>query len=72
MLARCALWLRGLAGAVPYPAKRVLIMEPKVAPETWANRIEASRRRRDEWLDLWSEYARLHTNAYIAGRTAPP
>lgn len=45
-------------------------MEPKVAPETWANRIEASRRRRDEWLDLWSEYARLHTNAYIAGKAA--
>jgi hypothetical protein len=45
-------------------------MEPKVPAETWANRIEASRRRRDEWLTLWSEYARLHTNAYLVPKAA--
>jgi hypothetical protein len=45
-------------------------MESKVSAELWASRIEASRQRRDEWIGLWSEYARLHTNAYLAARGA--
>lgn len=44
------------------------MIEPKTSAETWTNRIAASRTRRDEWVNLWSEYARLHTNAYIAAR----
>ncbi len=41
-------------------------MEPTTDAETWASRIEAARRRRDQWIDLWTAYARLHTNAYTA------
>lgn len=40
--------------------------EPTVPIETWSNRIEAARRRRDQLVSTWQTYARLHTNAYIA------
>ena len=36
----------------------------------WAGRIRDARKRREEYEPLWEEYARLHTNAYIAAREA--
>lgn len=44
------------------------MIEPAVDLETWATRIDQARTRRDRWLSLWSEYARLHTNAYSVAK----
>ena len=38
----------------------------KISDDKWYKRIQSSRTRRDKYLDLWSAYARLHTNAYQA------
>lgn len=42
--------------------------DPTVDVDTWAQRIDAARDRRDRWISLWAEYARLHTNAYMASK----
>lgn len=45
-------------------------MKPTVAVETWARRIKAARRRREQYEDKWAQYARLHTACYQAIRDA--
>lgn len=40
--------------------------KPTVSPEVWQKRIRASRRRREAFEPTWAQYARLHTNAYLA------
>jgi len=44
----------------------VRIKKPSVSIAKWYERIQASRRRRQQWERLWAHYARLHTNAYRA------
>lgn len=43
-------------------------MEPAINEETWQQRIEAARRRRDQYVDVWAAHARLHTNAYLVSK----
>ena len=43
-------------------------MKPTDDIATWTARLDASRRRRQRYENLWAMYARLHTNAYHAVR----
>ncbi len=45
-----------------------MIAEPTIDLDTWSTRIDQARTRRDKWITLWSEYARLHTNAYLVAK----
>lgn len=41
-------------------------MKPTVDIDTWRERIDRARRRREQYETIWSQYARLHTNTYRA------